>query len=238
MNRALVLALLSALALPSLARADERAPRRVLVLDLERVGAVSEADAQTLTTMVASAISRHDELSVVSGEDIRRMLALEGEKQNLGCDGEASCLAELAGALAAEWIVFGQVSTLGDELVVSLTLFDAGRVEAVNRTSVRAPMSRIGSGVERSALSLVGAEPPPWALIGGVTGAVAGALLFGGAVAVGLAGASALEDASSLTSDEYRQVQLGTLAGAAALSVLAVASLGAGGWLLYVAASE
>lgn len=70
MSRALVvMTLLSSLTLSLGSYAEEpSSPRPVLVLDLERRGGVSEDDARTLSTMVATALSQEPGLSVIAGE--------------------------------------------------------------------------------------------------------------------------------------------------------------------------
>ncbi|MDP2342162.1 MAG: hypothetical protein Q8O67_14490 [Deltaproteobacteria bacterium] len=98
--------------------------RRVLVLDIEAVG-VAVDDANAVTRLVASAASEVPGVEVVSAADLRRLAALEADKMAAGC-GEASCLAEIAGALGAESVLFGSLSRLGTTTTASLSLYTAG----------------------------------------------------------------------------------------------------------------
>lgn len=107
---------------------------RVLVLDLG--GDVDTEARRSITALVTTKLSRRG-LDVVSGEDLRRMAALEAEKQEAGCVDE-SCLAELAGALDARLVVSGFVGRLGDLYVVNLSLFDAKAARAHGRATVEA----------------------------------------------------------------------------------------------------
>lgn len=110
------------------------APQRVLLLDLEPLS-VAKDDAKALDRLLLAELGRVQGIEVVSAAEIRRMAALEGEKQSLGCDDEG-CLAELAGAMGARLVVFGTVSTLGERTTMTLSLFDAASAGAIKRASV------------------------------------------------------------------------------------------------------
>ena len=94
--------------------------------------------AKTLTGLVVNSLGRHKALSVVSSEDVRRVVELEADKQAMGCSDDASCLAEVAGALGARYVVYGQVGRLGASLVLTLNLFDPQNGAAVGRVAARA----------------------------------------------------------------------------------------------------
>jgi TolB-like protein len=113
--------------------AEPDAKMRVLVLDLE-VGNADEHVVQALTRAVVDAISQRAELQVFAAEDLRQIVELEAEKAALGCD-TSSCLAEVAGAMGARFVVFGGVTRVEDDLVLSLTVFDAEEAKPVNRKS-------------------------------------------------------------------------------------------------------
>jgi hypothetical protein len=55
----------------------------------------------------------------------------------MGCD-EASCLAELAGAMGARLVVFGDANKLGTVTILTLSLFDSSKTQSVGRVSVQA----------------------------------------------------------------------------------------------------
>ncbi|MBN2359049.1 MAG: PEGA domain-containing protein [Deltaproteobacteria bacterium] len=125
-----IAALLLLLAPPLLAET----PQRVVVLDLKVEGDANPAVGTQLTARVAELIARRPEVSVVAPDEVRAMLANEANKQRAGC-GEASCLAEIAGALGAELLVSGSVGKIGDAWSVSLSAIDAKQVRTVNRVS-------------------------------------------------------------------------------------------------------
>src|SRR5690606_13720771 len=87
--------------------------------------------------LVAVQLGEDRRLEVVAGDDLRRMADLEADRQALGCEADTSCLAELAGALDAEYVVYGQVGGLGGSILVTLNLFDVRRSRAAGRASLQ-----------------------------------------------------------------------------------------------------
>jgi hypothetical protein len=123
-------ALLFALASPVLAETAQR----IVVMDLKVEGDAQAAVGTQLTARVAELIARRPEVTVVAPDEVRAMLANEANKQRAGC-GEASCLAEIAGALGADLLVSGSVGKIGDAWSVALSAIDARKVRTLNRVS-------------------------------------------------------------------------------------------------------
>jgi hypothetical protein len=123
------------LTLTLVALASETPPEKatLLVTDLAHSESVAPDVARTLTDLVTAECARDEVFRVMSGNDIRNMIALEGEKQALGCDGEQTCLADLAGALGARFVIFGRVSTLDRLFVLQLELMDATTGAVIGR---------------------------------------------------------------------------------------------------------
>lgn len=178
----------------------------VLVLDLQPTNAPPE-EVRLITDLIASSLSQHRGLSVLTSADITQALGLEAQKQSLGCTDE-SCLAELAGALGAELVVGGSVGKLGSLTVVNLSFFDSRAARSAGRKSievrdleelpaaVRGAVIDIVADIAPDALSSAsepGAAAPadegglsPLLLAGGVTAGVGalGVLGFGAAALV------------------------------------------------------
>jgi hypothetical protein len=114
---------------------------RVLVLNLEPLGVEPEV-ARAIDPLVLHAVGEVG-VDVIAENEIQKIADVEASKAELGCD-TSSCLAELAGAMGAELVLFGSVSRLGSTTTVNLSLFD-------NRST----------RIERDALSVqdVGALP-------------------------------------------------------------------------------
>ncbi|HEY4220319.1 MAG TPA: hypothetical protein VGO62_03235 [Myxococcota bacterium] len=109
---------------------------KVLVLDVKSKD-LSASEVETLTSLITAQLSRYQQLDVLSSVDIHRLVDLESQKQTVGCD-SGSCLSELAGALGAELVFFGQAGKLGTTVVLTLNVFDAKKNEAVGRQPVEA----------------------------------------------------------------------------------------------------
>jgi len=122
----------------SAATDDEAGPRQVLLLDLKAQN-VDEASVKSIDGLIATELSRHTALSVATGTDVREIMNLESEKVLAGCsDEDSSCLAEIAGALGAELVIFGQVGKLDRLLLLTLNIYDNGTARVVNRVTVQA----------------------------------------------------------------------------------------------------
>ncbi len=102
---------------------------------------------------MANELDRLGAFKVITSDAIRAMLALEKQKQMLGCT-EASCLAEIGGALGVDYLVSGRVTALGgaggtQTFTLDLTLSSVKRAQ------------REGSSIEvaRSESELMGLVP-------------------------------------------------------------------------------
>lgn len=94
---------------------------------------VDRSSLATLTSLVTIALSESGRFEVVSSSDVREVIALEAERQAMGCESDASCLAEVAGAIGARFVVFGQLGKLGSLYVLTLNLFDSDAATAASR---------------------------------------------------------------------------------------------------------
>ena len=154
---------------------------RLLVLDLEVKGA-DTAVAEATGAMVTRVLQRAGRFDVVTSDDVRRTLGLEAERQRVGCD-EAGCLEEIAGALGAELVVFGELTKLGDTHILTINLFDTSAVRSIARETEQIARKRDAAPTgEKMARRLVRAYDEsrgafPVALVTGIGG---GATLLAG----------------------------------------------------------
>lgn len=198
--------------------------RRVLVLDVEAVG-ISAEDAAAATRVVAAAAGDIKGVEVVTAVELRRLAALEAERSAAGCTDE-SCLAEIAGAMGAENVLFGSMSKLGATTTVTLSLFDtkSGRTEraslAVTDLGGLAPQLRretqqlLNPGGATTTPEASGVRDGPWlttAMVGGI-GVVAGAAVAGGAELV-------LRNPKAIDADARPTARLVGLAGVGAAAL-------------------
>ena len=109
---------------------------RTILLKL-KANKVDEETVNIISSLVTANLAGYDVLELVTSSDIKNMASLEAEKQSMGCDDETSCLAELAGAMDARYVIFGDVGQLGPLLILGLNLFDAREAKAVSRMVVQ-----------------------------------------------------------------------------------------------------
>jgi hypothetical protein len=118
-------------------------PGRVKVIVLDLKGAsLTSAESSALSSLVTVSLSEFAALEVVSGSDVREMLELEGQKQTLGCEESMSCLAEIAGALGARLVTYGQVEKLGSLWLLTMSMQDTKAGRPVGRVALQ------GDGIE------------------------------------------------------------------------------------------
>jgi hypothetical protein len=148
----------------ALALAVAAAPHTVAVLDLGTREGVSRDLARTLSELMVIEVRRVAVGQRVFGaEDIKAMVGFERQKSLLGCE-DASCLAELGGALGAQEIVTGTLSILGDEFVLVVRRLDVTRVQVVGETTANVPRAAPAKlqGTVRAAVDeIYGAIAPP-----------------------------------------------------------------------------
>ncbi len=119
--------LLLALAAPAAA-----APIRVAILDVKAVG-YPESSVEGLVQVMANAITKRMDAQVVSSADLRAMAGV-GKKNLLSCQ-NASCLAEIGGALGLDWVLVPEVAELGGDYLLSISAFSVRRGRPVARTT-------------------------------------------------------------------------------------------------------
>ena len=139
---------------------------RVLVLDLKPSGGVEPNVVENITGLCAAILSEDARLEVLSGPDLRQMMDLQGQKSAVGCTGDASCIAEVAGALDAKLVLFGNIGYLGTTINLNLTLFDQAAGKNVGRRAVQAKTLEDLAAQMRPALG---------GLVGGLLGAATAA---------------------------------------------------------------
>ena len=122
-------------------------PPRLLVLEPKVVN-IEADDAIVLQRLLVQELARAQGIEVTAVGDLAQLADLGATQLEAGCDADA-CLAELAGALDADFVVFTEVGRLGDQVMLQLGIWDqqAGRI--VSRHTVRArSLSALGDEVD------------------------------------------------------------------------------------------
>ncbi|HSN90208.1 MAG TPA: hypothetical protein VLS93_03175 [Anaeromyxobacteraceae bacterium] len=113
--------------------AAQAAPRtKLAVMDVRAVQGVAEGTVTILTAIIVADASRAG-YDVISQVDVAAMIGFEKQKQMLGCTDQASCLAEIGGALGVDYVVSGQVGQIGSRYHLSLQLLDSRKAKVLAR---------------------------------------------------------------------------------------------------------
>ncbi|MBI5493709.1 MAG: hypothetical protein HY904_01710 [Deltaproteobacteria bacterium] len=165
----------------------------LLVVPLRGAQGVGAPVLAALSEHVTTQARRIPGYRVVSTQDVQQLLTLEMQQQLTGCKQE-SCLAELAGALNVDEILYGSLSRLGQRgLVLTLNRVDARRAEALGAESDRLPLSDHDAMLDVSALTLQRLYPDyelPAARVQGMSRWRVAALMTGAGAVIQYAGVS------------------------------------------------
>lgn len=102
------------------------APVKVAVPGFTVVG-MDQGLAQAWAERFVTLLGKDGDVKLITAKDIEQVLGLERQKQLLGCsDGQASCLAELAGALGVDAILSGTFAASGSSITATLRVLKAG----------------------------------------------------------------------------------------------------------------
>jgi TolB-like protein len=128
---ALVMSLLPAVAWPAQPEADKRPT--IAVMEFRAKGGMNQDKADALGEMLATAIQDLGTYQVIAKSDIEAMLGLEKMKDAVGCD-DASCLAQIGGALGAKYLVTGSLTPMGSQYLILVRLIEptTAKVERIS----------------------------------------------------------------------------------------------------------
>ncbi len=105
----------------------------VAVLELKATGLDTNV-AKNLTEILTAEAGKIPGYKVIGQSEIKDMVGFEIEKQQMGCD-DASCYAQLGGALGVDLLVTGSVGTVGETFVVNARLIDITKAQTKNRVA-------------------------------------------------------------------------------------------------------
>lgn len=120
--------------------ADAPAKPRLAFNGLQSTAGISSSEVEVLSDYLHTKLVALGTYEVIGVKDVQELLGMERQRALLGC-GESSCVSELAGALNAGRILRGDVSRLGETLVINLSLLDARANAPLHRTGQRVKAS-------------------------------------------------------------------------------------------------
>lgn len=129
---------------------------KLAVMDLRGTDNISPKLLGFLTNGVAETLDAMGPFKSISSQDIQQMLQYEANKQLAGCD-DASCLAEIGGALGADYLVTGNVSLVNELYVVQLQLTNIKHARVDQRVSreLKGPQEQLFAEVRTATKLLV-----------------------------------------------------------------------------------
>jgi TolB-like protein len=96
---------------------------------------VEASQAGTIETAFCDALSKQS-VEVVCSEDVKALMNIRQTDLGLGnCESEEECTKQVAKIAEASRVVTGEVSKLGDQFIVSVTMIDAESSKVVARAS-------------------------------------------------------------------------------------------------------
>ena len=152
------------------------APQTTVVVPLKAVG-VPAADVSILTAELRTQIGRSERYRLVTPEEMSAVDEELTRQLSGGCD-EASCVAELGGALGAKFLISGQVGKLGSLYTLQLKLIDIETVAAKRTASAHAAkIESLLLKLPEVASDLLGEQPSKRQVVVNATAKVASKLL-------------------------------------------------------------
>jgi TolB-like protein len=113
--------------------ADDTRPA-VAVMEFASKGGVTQEQMDALGELLATDIRALDTFRVIGKSDIQAMLQYEEKKALTGCSDD-SCIAEIGGALGAQYVVVGSVSLFGETYLLNLKVLDVRKISVVKGVS-------------------------------------------------------------------------------------------------------
>lgn len=132
--------------------AQSASAAQIVAYDLKPIGTVKKALAESLSPVLINELSKREGMSVVSQSDIRALLALETDKQLMGCN-EESCLADIADSMGAELLATSTLAKVGRDWVVSVTLLQVDGAKVLKRATSKQrgePADAISRAIEEA----------------------------------------------------------------------------------------
>jgi TolB-like protein len=127
---------------------------------------VERGVAELLSEVALTDASRFKGLEVMGESDVGAMLGHERQQQLLGCKEDSACMAQLGGAMGADFLLVGSVGRLGSSTRIDLKLLDVrqGKVLARSGETIEGQQDRAITAVQRAVVKLltpVAGRPAP-----------------------------------------------------------------------------
>ena len=121
--------------------------------------------AKTLTQVLTIEVNKVRGIEAIGMADIEALLNHEQQKALLGCE-DASCIAEIGGALGVDALLSSSIGRVGDTIVLSIRLNDTHNARQIGSAyeSVSGKPDELIRVVQRKVPEVVAQAQPAWAL--------------------------------------------------------------------------
>lgn len=118
------------------ASAVETQKPKLVILEVTAGGGVDPSVAAALGDAITLEVQKRGYFTPTSMKELQTMLGVERQRQLLGCsDASASaCMAELADAIGARFVLSGALTRLGDGYQLSLQTIDTAKAQPIGRS--------------------------------------------------------------------------------------------------------
>lgn len=163
--------------------------QKILVLKVRAEQGIPQGTANLLGEILVEVIHRSGKYDAISTADMAAMLDVELQKQQVGCENDTNCLAEIGSAMGADLILDASAGTVGVTRVLAIKLIDSRKAEVKGReTETVAGDEELIGAAHRLVARLLGL-PEPAAAPQAEKGLKPGWFVVGGGVALAAAGA-------------------------------------------------
>lgn len=105
---------------------------QLFVLPISDSANAGDSTVDTLTEAVALSLGRSKRYEILTQGDLRTVVNADAIRQALGCD-KPECVRNLGAAVGAKLVVSGQLAKVGPDRILTLSLLDTDKAQAVAR---------------------------------------------------------------------------------------------------------
>lgn len=118
------------------ASAVETTKPKLVILEVTPGGGIDPTIANALGDAITLEVQKRGYFTATSMGELRTMLGVERQRQLMGCSdaSAASCMAELADAIGARFVLSGSLTRLGDAYQLSLQTIDTNKAQPIGRS--------------------------------------------------------------------------------------------------------
>jgi hypothetical protein len=171
----------------------------LIILDLQARNTDKDM-AALVTAVLGTSFEQTGIFQVRTESDVRQAMDFEADKESMGCDTD-SCLAEIAGAMGAQFVAHGTVGALGNTTLVTVSLYEHAKAKSLGRERVQVEdKAKLPEKMDEMVKSLVagtGLEVPekegqPDSEVASEGGATSSPLFWTGAALLGVGAAAGI----------------------------------------------